>query len=172
MKFSFLIAALALTSVDAQAAPAQKAAPAKKAAAAKKAAPAAKRAAPAAKKAAPAAAKSTGRRVHSKKFNNVRPKDTRGTIKKARIGYDDDNSKYVQPPPSLPKTFGLDEGRNNMKSTDHRIIEKEASKKTGRIPQFPHDISRTSHRETFKRSDQDRRAINVQEMCAGYANEG
>lgn len=147
MKFAFVVSALALVmSVDAQAAkPAAKAPAAAKPAAAPAAAPAAKH----------------HRKVHSKKFNDLTPRDTRQAIKKGVIAWNDDNSKYRQKPPALPKSFGLGMKPFVAKYTNHRIIEKEASKKTGRIPQFPHDITRTSHRSTFARSDLDRRAVNV-----------
>lgn len=60
--------------------------------------------------------------------------------------------------------------RYQDKTTHQRIIEKDASRKLSRIPQFPHHNNATAKRVTFRRSDLDRRAINVQENCAGYSN--
>jgi hypothetical protein len=60
--------------------------------------------------------------------------------------------------------------RYQHKTTHQRIIEKDASKQLSRIPQFPHHNDATAKRVTFRRSDLDRRAINVQENCAGYSN--
>lgn len=170
MKFTFLCALALVNSVDAQAAAPAKAAPAAPA----KAAPAAPaKAAPVAAPAAAAPAPAKKRGLHSKKFREHTHRTPRPEIRRAKIAWNDDNSKYPQKHQALPKSFGLEHKRyvSGTKNTHHRIIEKEASKKTGRIPQFPHDITRTSHRETFRRSDLDRRAINVQEICAGYSNQ-
>ena len=164
MKFSLLISALALaTSVQAQAAKpaAKKAAPAAAKPAARPAAKAAPAARPAAK-AAPAAAAPAGKKKTSRAAR----------LREQKRVYDQDPSKHLRRPDAFPESKALKADRYVSKHTAQRILEKEGAFKTSRINQFPHDISRTSKRETFRRSDQDRRAINVQETCAGYASQG
>lgn len=184
MKFTFLVAALAMVVAAESAPPAtgnKQAVKAAKAAAkatklqrkadeAKKAAEATK--APAA--AAPAAAAPAApakKRIHNRKYDELTPASRREDIQDGIYAWNNDNSKYRQKPPALPKSFGLHMKPYVSKNTHHRIIEKAASKKNTRIPQFPHHTHATSKRVTFRRSDLDRRAINVQEICNGYSNQ-
>jgi hypothetical protein len=148
MKFTVLLAALAVA-VDAQAAkPAAKAATA-----------------------APAAGSGHRRIHHDRNYEKLTRHSPRSAIQRAIDAWNDDNSQYARRPPALPKTLGLEREPWETKTTHERIIEKTASRKLGRIPQFPHHNSATAKRVTFRRSDLDRRAINVQEICAGYSNQ-
>lgn len=92
-------------------------------------------------------------------------------IKAAHNSFNYDNSRHLARPPALPKSFGLDEHRYVTKTRDQRIIEKDMSRKTSRVSQRPGWITGTEKRETFKRSDQAKRAANVQEICNGYSNQ-
>jgi hypothetical protein len=110
--------------------------------------------------------------VHDPNYEKLTRNSPRSAIRRAVDAWNDDNSKYSRRPPALPRTLGLERPhRWEAKTTHERIIEKTASKKLGRIPQFPHHNSATAKRATFRRSDLNRRAINVQQICAGYSNQ-
>jgi hypothetical protein len=153
---------------------AKKAKKAKKAKVAKAAPPAAPAAPTGTAPNAPAAApEAPAAKPKAKKFkfgDHLTRKNSRKDIKAAHVAWNKDNSKYRQKPPALPKTFGLEMHPYATKTTHQRIIEREGSLKLNRVPQFPHHITATSKRVTFRRSDLDRRASNVQEICSGYSN--
>jgi hypothetical protein len=110
-------------------------------------------------------------KIHHKEFKDYTYKTPRKDLLRAHHAWNKDNSRYERKPPALPKSHGLHRKRYQDKTTHNRIIEKDASQKRSRIPQFPHHNDATAKRVTFRRSDLDRRAINVQEICSGYSNQ-